>query len=702
MVSQVKLLVLISVSVILCSIGYAETLEGVRKLAAKCANGDMKACRKIDKIAPKCQELLSTLFTSDLAWPIRQVTLDRLDAQTLAAIASGDSTWQNRQVAVTRLSDQCILARVAVEDAIDIVRGAAVERLTDQTMLAQVVRASKDPSVRSLAVWKLVDQAFLAQVAVSDADAKVRKTALSRLIEQVESESPNPEGRPANPGLTLFNPLAHRSLLARIALNDPDAELRIFAVSWLTDPVLLVQVAVESKDAHVGACAVAKISNQSLLAQVACVSQKTIRGIAVQKLTDQELLTQVAMMGPETEVRTAAVNKLTDQLALARAATESEDWHVRSTAVGKLTDQSVLARVAVEDVDAGVRADAVARLIDQAILARCAGSDKNKHVRQTAVSRLHDQAVLARVAVSDEDPGVREKAVIRLSDQALLARLALEDKDATIRTTAVANVTDQNVLARLASQGYDDIRKAAIARLTDQPLLARLAKSSSEDKKIRAAAICRLENAHPLLATLAGDMNQMTIDVLEFLSRLKMLLREPRLVGSFPSMSCVVSFNQTSKEYKSFGGKHFTMYGERVTIALWHGGDTVATETWSTWYPFTISVHQHQMEGHLDAEISGGELLARLVQSSMFTPTEMTELVNSPIPEVRVAVVVTITDPVMLARIVQTDKVWEVRRAAVSNQWFKDRALLVDRAQKDADERFRAAAERRLLSLDAD
>src|ERR1039458_6383713 len=72
--------------------------------------------------------------------------------------------------AVRELTDQALLAKVAVESKDPVVRGAAVRKLTDLALLAKVAVESKDPVVRGAAVGKLTDLALLAKVAVESKD----------------------------------------------------------------------------------------------------------------------------------------------------------------------------------------------------------------------------------------------------------------------------------------------------------------------------------------------------------------------------------------------------------------------------------------------------------------------------------------------------------------------------------------------------
>ncbi len=77
-----------------------------------------------------------------------------------------------------------LLAKIAVEDEDYDVRRAATWKLTDQALLAKVAVESKDDGgVRWVAVEKLTDQALLAKIAVEDEDYDVRRAAVEKLTD---------------------------------------------------------------------------------------------------------------------------------------------------------------------------------------------------------------------------------------------------------------------------------------------------------------------------------------------------------------------------------------------------------------------------------------------------------------------------------------------------------------------------------------
>lgn len=397
------------------------------------------------------------------------------------------------------------------------------------------------------------------------------------------------------------------------------------------------------------------LTNQELLAKLALEDPITvIREVAVGKLTDQAVLARMALENKSTYVRQAAVDKLADPVLLAQVAVESTD-EIGKTAARKLTDQAMLARVAVEGKGAFSRAAAAGKLADHDALARIAVEDESELVRRAAVDKLTDQTLLARVAAEDKDWRVREVAVDKLADQALLARLAIEDQNGRVCEAAVGKLTDQAMLERVALESTGEIREIAVRKLTDQEVLARLAELDKESA-IRMAALNNVENAHPVLEKLAGDIRYVTNSALSCFARLKMATQEPRIRSRFPTLRCVGRYQETKQRYT--GG--VTLRGAFVVIELQQDGKMIAFQSWKSDFPYkTIN-----LSGSWEADVRGGEIMDELFRSAAFTAEDIMELARSAIPEVRIGAVVNLKDAALLAQIAEQDKVPEVREAA--------------------------------------
>jgi hypothetical protein len=102
-------------------------------------------------------------------------------APVLAKIAVENEVWLVRSAAVAQIEDQSLLAKIAEEDPDQNVRLAAVIRLTDQTALAKIATTNEDSRMRYRAVQRLDDQVVLARIVALDKDESVVFAAESKL-----------------------------------------------------------------------------------------------------------------------------------------------------------------------------------------------------------------------------------------------------------------------------------------------------------------------------------------------------------------------------------------------------------------------------------------------------------------------------------------------------------------------------------------
>lgn len=241
-----------------------------------------------------------------------------------------------RRAATVELARQA-RAKFDMEDKSPSVRLSAVKKLTDQALLAKIAVETMDSDVRAAAVRKLTDQAVLAKIAVEDKDRYVRSAAANKLTDQ--------------------------SLLEKIAVEDKTDVVRYNAVMKLTDQAMLEKITVEEKDRNVRLAAAKKLTHQALLEKIAVADNDwNVRLAAVEKLTNQEVLDKIVVEDNEKVVRKAAVEKLTNHALLAKIAMEDKDWVVRLAAVEKLTDEVVLEKIAAEDKNGVVKEAARLRL----------------------------------------------------------------------------------------------------------------------------------------------------------------------------------------------------------------------------------------------------------------------------------------------------------------------------------------------------
>ena len=440
------------------------------------------------------------------------------DQDLLAKIAMEDEKAGVRQAAVAKLTDQDLLAKIAMEakDRIVLRKAAgevlmdpktelevhvclaAVAKLTDQDLLAKIALEAKDWSVlRLAAVEKLTDQALLAKIALED-EKRVREAAVKVLIDQaalgkIAVDNENWRVRLILKVIQAFDsvPTEHRERLIAEVLP---------ALRVLSDPAVVSVIGdiVSVKTDWKSSSALYIVGGTKRGERFTCSVKVRNLPESLSHIWSTSFPQETRDLGFESadvnagDLLKPAFDRLSPA-ALAKYAVEDEDWGVRQAAVEKLMDQAVLAKVAVEDEDMHVRQAAVENLMDQAVLAKVAVKDKDESVRIAAVEKLTDQGVLAKIVVEDEDMHVRQAAVRKLTDQGVLAKIAVEDEDWYVRQAAVENLMDQAVLAKVAVKDKDEsVRIAAVEKLTDQVLLAKIA---VEDKGgvVREAAQRRLE-----------------------------------------------------------------------------------------------------------------------------------------------------------------------------------------------------------------
>gem|GEM_PF-917386 len=322
---------------------------------------------------------------------------------------------------------------------------------------------------------KSQEQTLLADIAKNDKDAEVRSAAADQLTDQAVLEELARNDADYSVRYAAIYTLTNQTVLAELARNDAVSDIRQAAIWRLKDPALLMDIVRHDKDEWVRFTATGHLvilDNQTFLADIAKNhSDKRVRKLAIRALADQTILADIAK-------------------------NEDEDGHVRGSAAARLEDRALLEALAKNDRDWLVRYEAVSRLDNQTLLADIARNDANNDVRKKAVLMLDDQALLAEFARNDKDDDVRREALRHLKDQALLAAFIKSDVSKEMRDLALGNLCDQAFLAEFAKNSKDsDTRQKATRQLTDPALLADIAKND-ERESVRRVAEERLKGWH--------------------------------------------------------------------------------------------------------------------------------------------------------------------------------------------------------------
>jgi hypothetical protein len=497
-------LVSVSCALLFTNILVAADAGDIERLAGKCSNGDQKACKNLKAAVGELtdQALLAKIAVESKYMNVRWVAVEKLnDPALLARIAVGDKDWSVRESAIHKLTDaigkltdQAVLAKFAVEGGDAAVRGAAVEKLTDQAALAKVAVESQDAAVRSAAVEKLNDPALLARIAVGDKDWHVRLSAIHKLTDAIGK-------------------LTDQAALAKFASEGGDAAVRGAAVGKLTDQAALAKIAVESQDAAVRSAAVKKLTDQAALAKIAEKEEVSfVRGAAVEKLTDQALLAKIAEKKEDRFVRAKAIAAMDgSNPALERLAAKAGDLNqdlISSIARIKLAIQEQRIRNRLPRIVFAVRVSAVTQAYTMAylygesvsfVLSQDGATLAEKHwstVFPEFVNKL--EFLSAAVEGGDLLAELLHRAEFEQEDLAELSSSEIPE----VCHGAVANLTDQAALARVAIENIGQrFRFAALRKLTDQAALTKVA-VESKDAAVRSAAVEKLTD-QAFLATIA-------------------------------------------------------------------------------------------------------------------------------------------------------------------------------------------------------
>ena len=328
-----------------------------------------------------------------------------------------------------------------------------------------------------------------------------------------------------------------QDVLAQVAQQDPEFEVRLAAVERISDDSLLAAISQADSRSNARAAAVGRLSRRR---RSGGTSQERPRSRVFVRppsraSTNSRCIAEAATRDPSPEVRAPArsppgqswrpwqrshartllrrcVRKQSSasatQSRLADFAVRDPSPRVRAVAVSRLTHQDRLEAIAEEDPDALVRSSAVVRLNNLSQLNRIAVQDPAPEVRTLAVERVSEHDLLEAIAQRDPDPVVREVAVERLLRQDLISEIAQKDADPDVRATAVRKLADSSPLERdrpggSKPRGPSDTPSGQLSRAR---VNCRLAARTDPSPEVRAEAVSRLNDQALIESIARGDV----------------------------------------------------------------------------------------------------------------------------------------------------------------------------------------------------
>jgi len=213
--------------------------ESAQSVYLDIAKHEQDGCGRLEAIQYLTDQFaLAGIAKSDTVSYVREAAVRGLaDQVVLTEIAKNDATYSVRSEAARMLVDQLVLAEIAANDGNWLVRIVAAGRLMDiegaQAVYIDIAKHERDSAGRKAALERLTDQSVLAEIAL-DKDASVAHAAMDNLTDPniLAMVAINNIG-----GVFGRDPILKikdHSLLAQVARDGVNPEVRLWAAEALT------------------------------------------------------------------------------------------------------------------------------------------------------------------------------------------------------------------------------------------------------------------------------------------------------------------------------------------------------------------------------------------------------------------------------------------------------------------------------------
>ncbi len=396
------------------------------------------------------------------------------------------------------------------------IRIEAVKELTDESVLAQLALSDEDDLVRCHAIEKIVDRNILTQITLTYLFGLVRETAAKRIEDLIK--------------------------------------VRLLAVKKITDQGSLIKIVLGDEDFSIRRIAAEKITDQNSLIKIALGDEHfSIRRIAAEKITDQNSLIKIALGGEDFSVRRIAAKKITDQDTLIKIALEDDYGSVREVAIEKLENQNILTKIAIEDFDEDNALLATQKINIQSSFSKIALQAETNSVREFAAPLVTDELVKGKLALLSSNYSTQEQIIQNIFDEFILAQIIQTSvqlnknlKHAKEHSPIngayykckhqeseliekVKNLTDINELSEIAQNHIlINVRIEAVLKINDQDILTQIAKNEIV-YEVRVSAIKKLTNLYALSAIaitewdipMRRQLSKIVLEQLTFLDKIE-------------------------------------------------------------------------------------------------------------------------------------------------------------------------------------
>lgn len=241
-----------------------------------------------------------------------------------------------RAAAASQITNQPMLAKIAMDDKDQNVRRAALEKLADQALLAKVAVESKWLDIRVVAIGRIADQKLLRQLGEKDPRAAVRQASVKQIIDDNFLIQRLPQETSAAVRTTIIETLHDKNYLYETAIKayyKQDREHAMQRLTQMSEELASCVVKAHKELANKVNLLATETSKDKLLALVLKGEFDVLRVAAAWRLNDQDSLEQAALHGKERSVQRILLWKSFGKDALNRIAIGAEDRAIRLAAM---------------------------------------------------------------------------------------------------------------------------------------------------------------------------------------------------------------------------------------------------------------------------------------------------------------------------------------------------------------------------------
>jgi len=301
----------------------------------------------------------------------------------------------------------------------------------------------------------------------------------------------------ADRAIKKVNSISQQQQLEEIALHAPLEDVRLAAVSKLTDQNALFAVVTGDSSEKIRSLAVAKIHSQELLGRIAGSDDgKLPRLAALDRITDQRLLERFAL--EEGREKSYNTNKM-----------------IQCAAIRKLQSPELSGKVFLTCTDAFVRRAAMEFITDQTLLNNAADGEEPMEIRIKAAELLGRKELVLALTIKrtaerlKKAPNTRRyanyKAEIKtISKPSLLVDLCENAECYDIRQAALEhlltlNLAEQELIgiiteSKIYSSDKEEILKQVTSDQGILSLLERIAIKTTDNRRLAKLAVYQMKN----------------------------------------------------------------------------------------------------------------------------------------------------------------------------------------------------------------